>query len=86
MKDSNPAELVLRVRSHVHTLSGLLTGVSASLYCSKIAAEKQSAESHISEAQQLTQEAEKELSDIREALRELDRLFEPQEGPANGSQ
>lgn len=74
------ADLVKKVRGHVHTLSGLLTGISASLYCSKIADNCQSAQSHIDEAQQLTVEAEKELSSIREALRELNNAAKPEKG------
>lgn len=76
MKDANAIELIRGARSNLHTLSGLLTGVSASLYCSKLAEGQQSAESHINEAQQLTKEAEAEISQIREALIELSNLFE----------
>ena len=85
MKYGSKAELVKGVRSHVHTLSSLLTGISASLYCSKIATEKQSAQSHIDEAQQLAEEAEKELAGIREILREFDCHAGPEKGAGTNS-
>lgn len=78
MKYSSKAEVIEKIRNHTHTLSSLLTGISASLYCSKITEEKLLAHTHIDEAQQLAEEAERELTAIKKVLLELNDTAEPE--------
>lgn len=63
---------VLRARRIVHKLAGLLSGISAGLYCAKIGKEPEAVARCVTDVQELLDEAGAELAELRLILREMD--------------
>lgn len=68
---------VLRARHIVHKLAGLLSGISAGLYCAKIGNEPDVVAQCVADVQQLLDEAGSELAELRLILRDMDPSSAP---------
>ncbi len=65
-----------QARGNVHKLAGLLSGVSAGLYCTKIAEDMPGVMSCVVDVQKLVDEASEELTELRSALHAMGRSLE----------
>jgi|GEM_PF-4812974 len=75
-------EQIKSARMSVHDLAGLLTGVSAALFCGRIADDTTKTHLYINKAEGLVNEAQDELYKLRSILHDLEASNGSQSGSA----